>query len=84
MTAVVEVATRAMYGPNCIICQGPTIPLLLCESHAFFRIYAGGTKVHQDNSYLVSGGLSHRKALSVAKLLGQEDSVRQLHTSDSY
>lgn len=44
----------------------------------------GGITVHRDNSYLVSGELSHRKALSVAKLIGQEHSVRQLHTSDSH
>lgn len=36
----------------------------------------GGITVHQDNSHLVSGELSHRKALSVAEFLGQECPAR--------
>lgn len=44
----------------------------------------GGITVRHDNFYLVSGELSHRKVLSVAKLLGEEHPVCQLHTSDSH
>lgn len=44
----------------------------------------GGITVHQDNSHLVSGELSHKKGLSVAEFLGKEHSARVPHASTRY
>lgn len=63
---------------QCYFLQGPDCPASLQIS----RILQKTCEVHQDDSHLVSGDLSHRKALSVAKVFGQKHSARELDVGE--